>query len=556
MTASMRRLMALAATALLAACESPPPRPAVEAPLPPMPQATACDRLTALAGPELRLEATKLQAADARRPAHCEVTAVLRERTGADGQRYAIGMHLRLPMAWNGRFVFQGQGGTDGVLGDGDAQPGGGSPSALNQGYATVTTDAGHTNRPGPLGSSLFGLDPQARIDFGHAALDAVARTSKRFIEAFYGAPARYAYFIGCSNGGRHGMVAAQRFPQHFDGIAAGAPGMRMPEKGLSGAAATRALAAVAPRAADGRPILSQALSPGDMQLVARSVLQACDGLDGLVDGIIGRPQACRFSPAVLQCTGAKTPQCLTAGQVGALDAYFSGPVLADGRRIYAPYPYDAGVATDGWRRWILGTSTDGKPNALNPAFGASLALVYMTPPEPLSDDPLAVYDFYRSVDLDAAHRRMFATAPGQSESAAQAISANSVDLSGFKARGGRMILYHGVSDPTFSALDTVDWYVRLDRQERGAAERHARLFLVPGMNHCAGGPATDSFDVLAPLVAWVEQGRAPARIEARASAAAPWPQRTRPLCPYPRYARHTGMGSTEAAGNFSCERP
>lgn len=333
----------------------------------------------------------------------------------------------------------------------------------------------------------------------------------------------------------------------------------RMPEKGLAGAASTQGFAAISPKAADGRPILAQALSQTDMELLSSAIVQACDAADGLADGIIDNMPACRFSPRVLQCSGEKTAACLSAAQIGALESYFQGPTTAEGRRIYAQYPYDSGVAADGWRRWLLGTATDGRANAFNVSFGATLAYLYMTPPHaPLANEPEAVYDFYRSVDVTAAHARIFGTSEAMPESSVQTISANSVDLSGFRRRRGKLLLYHGVSDPTFSALDTLDWYKRLAAAAGGETETagFARLFLVPGMNHCSGGPSTDSFDVLTPLVAWVEQGLAPERIEARAGAKTPWPGRSRPLCPYPRQARYLGHGSIDQAENFVCTAP
>ncbi|UWU76302.1 tannase/feruloyl esterase family alpha/beta hydrolase [Bradyrhizobium huanghuaihaiense] len=520
---------------------------------------TACDRLQSETGPAMRISEAQPRPSAGGLPAHCEVIAYLDERTGVDGQKFAIGLHLRLPEAWNGRFVFQGQGGTDGVLGNGDALPGGGQPSALNQGYATVTTDAGHSNAPGPLGGASFGLDPQARIDFGYRADDVVTRRARQFIQAYYGRLPTYSYFLGCSNGGRHGMVLTQRFPEHFDGVAAGAPAFRMPEKGLAGAASTQGFAAIAPKAPDGRPILAEALSRADMELLSKAVVQSCDEADGLADGIIDNVPACRFSPRTLQCPAEKTASCLSGAQVAALENYFEGPTTAQGRRIYAPYPYDSGIATEGWRRWILGTAPDSRVNAFNVSFGATLAYLYMTPPHsPLASEAEAVYDFYRTVDVTAAHAGIFGTSAAMPESSVQTISANSVDLSAFRQRRGKLLLYHGVSDPTFSALDTLDWYKRLANAAGGEKEtaKFARLFLVPGMNHCSGGPATDSFDVLTPLVAWVEQGRAPERIEARAGATTPWPGRSRPLCPYSRQARYLGSGSIETAESFVCTAP
>ncbi|SCB21647.1 feruloyl esterase [Bradyrhizobium shewense] len=543
--AALACIASVASTAIAAASDTIPP-------------VTACDRLHQESGPTMRVGEAQSRPAAGGLAAHCEVIAYLHERTGADGQKFAIGLHLRLPDAWNGRFVFQGQGGTDGVLGNGDAQPGGGQPSALNQGYATVTTDAGHSNAPGALGGASFGLDPQARIDFGYRADDVVTRQAKHFIQAYYGRLPKYSYFLGCSNGGRHGMVITQRFPEHFDGVAAGAPAFRMPEKGLSGAAVTQGFAAIAPKAPDGRPILAQALSQADMDLLSKAIVQSCDAADGLAEGIIDNVPACRFSPRTLQCPAEKTASCLSAVQVGALESYFQGPTTAQGRRIYASYPYDSGVATEGWRRWILGTAPDSRVNAFNVSFGATLAYLYMTPPHaPLANEAEAVYDFYRSVDVTEAHAKIFGTSAAMPESSVQTISANSVDLPGFRQRRGKLLLYHGVSDPTFSALDTLDWYTRLTNAAGGEETADfARLFLVPGMNHCSGGPATDSFDVLTPLVNWVEQGHAPDSIQARAGAKTPWPDRSRPLCPYPRQARYLGTGSIEQAENFTCAVP
>jgi feruloyl esterase len=203
-------------------------------------------------------------------PAHCEIQGKINQRVGADGKNYAIGFHLRLPEAWNGRFFFQTQGGNDGNLGSGDGTPGGGAPSTVNQGYATVTTDAGHVPENVPvIGGQLYGLDPQTRVDYGYNSDGTVGRLSKQIIAAYYGSSPRYSYIMGCSNGGRHAMVASQRFPHLFDGYVAGDPGFNLPSAGCG--AWDPAFASVAPLHSDGKPI-HRSPSPADLTLVANGV--------------------------------------------------------------------------------------------------------------------------------------------------------------------------------------------------------------------------------------------------------------------------------------------
>ncbi|MDM0046236.1 DUF6351 family protein [Variovorax dokdonensis] len=473
-------------------------------------------------------------------PGHCVVTGSVDPRTGVDGKPYAIGFELSLPDHWNGRFLYLGGGGNDGTLRDTSLSSSIsiGTPSPLGQGYAVVSTDAGHQGT-----SASFGADPQARIDHAYNAHDKTAQTAKSLIAWRYGRKPNYSYFSGCSGGGRQGMMFSQRFPDYFDGITAGAPAMRV-SSGATVAAMwnNRKFTDIAPAGADGKPVLSQAFSNGDLNLVSNAVLAACDAGDGATDGMVQNTRACKFDPAVLQCAGPKTDQCLSAPQVGALKSVFGGPVNSAGQALYVTQPWDAGIRDAGWRAWTLGTSTTGTPNSrYNVLMVDALVNEFFTPPDP-TFNPLA-FNF----DTDPARMQAFS-----------AIYDTYRDdrLSAFKGRGGKLLFIHGMSDPIFSADEVVEYYERLAANNGGidATRSFARTFLVPGMTHCSGGPATDNFDSLQAMVDWVERGVAPDVIAAKASASnAYFPNRTRPLCPYPTFARYKGSGSIEDAANFSC---
>jgi hypothetical protein len=480
-------------------------------------------------------------------PEHCVFTGRMNQRVGADGKPYHIGFELRVPKQWNGRLAFQGGGGNDGAIRAALGSLAGNEASlpalqtgALVQGYAVVTTDAGHQGA-----DASFGLDPQARIDHAYNAYDKVTVAAKALIARVHGRPPDRSYFVGCSGGGRQALLFPQRFADYFDGIAATAPAMKV-AKEASVAAVWNVLSflAVAPTDAAGGRILSRAFSASDMDLLSGAIRDRCDALDGTADGIISvKPSACSFDAAVLQCRGAKQEGCLSAEQVAALKKDFGGPRDSAGRQLYASWPWDTGVAGADWRRWRLGTSTTSAPNSRNATLIAADAMRYefFTPADPAFD--------YLSFNFDKDPARM--------DAYASIYNTTSTDVTAFKNRGGKMLLIHGVSDPIFSANDTVDYYQRLSAANNGTEEtrKFARLYLVPGMNHCSasGGPSTDLYDALTPLRQWVEEGIAPDRIIAKAGPAAPWPGRTRPLCPFPQEARYNGSGSIEDAASFTC---
>jgi feruloyl esterase len=506
------------------------------------PGAAAC---TALAAGMFTAVATLTAAYDAgsaAQPAHCVVRGSAAPRTGVDGKAYETRFELRLPTDWSGRFLYQGGGGNDGLVAPAVGRNTGSFPdTGLQRGFAVVTTDAGHQG-----GAPEFGLDPVARVDHAYAAHERTATIAFGIVARYYGRAPNRKYFVGCSGGGRQGMMFAQRYPSYFDGIAICAPAMSV-SSGATIAAAwdTQAYLSIAPVDEKGQRVLSRAFSDADLTLVARGVVDACDAADGATDGMVLRPESCRFDPNRLKCAAAKEPTCLTSEQVAALEKAFGGPRDSAGTSLYVGQAWDPGIATAGWRQWKLGTSPTSTPNAINSTLMAgALAHEFFTPPDP--SFAIARFDFDRDPRRMEAFSAVYDTY-------------RDATLAEFRKRGGKLLIFHGTADPIFSALESIDYYRRLTRNNGGpeATAAWARLFLVPGMNHCAGGPATDSFDGLGAIVEWVEKGAAPARIDASArQGTAYFPGRTRPLCPYPAFARYSGSGSLEDGANFTCAAP
>lgn len=471
-------------------------------------------------------------------PGHCLVQGTIHPRTGANGVSYGIGFELRMPNEWNGRFLFQGGGGMDGVVNPAlgaipffttTAVP------ALERGYAVVSTDSGHQGKDN--GDATFGLDQQARIDYAYAAIGTVAQAAQQIVAAFYNRKPSHSYFMGCSNGGREALMAAERFPEEFDGVVAGNPGFRLSRAAIGEAWDTRALLNAAPPDKDGNAILANALTPSDLALVSKAILDRCDGLDGVKDGLIEAMSACRFQPETLQCSGEKNADCLSAAQVTALRVVFEGAQDSHGNKLYASWPWDAGIDSMGWRMWKLGTSQTAQPNALNASLAAgSIGYYFMTPPRPAMNMSDVSFD----------------TIAGQVAETGAINDATSTLLSSFIAHHGKLLVIHGNSDPVFSANDLRAWWQQLGATNGGADKlaQSARLFLVPGMNHCGGGPALDDFDPLTALENWVENGNAPEELLARGKS---FPGRTRPICPYPEEAYYDGKGDVNSASSFHC---
>jgi feruloyl esterase len=410
----------------------------------------------------------------------------------------------------------QGGGGLNGSVGNPLGTSAAGDRPALARGFAVVSTDTGHTGTGGFDGT--FQQDQQASLDFAYAAIGRVAEIAKRIVARQYGKAPDKSYFAGCSTGGREAMLMTQRYPLLFDGVIAGAPAMRTSYSGIGDRWVAATLNEVAPKNAQGQPITRDALTEAQKHGVIDGIVAACDANDGLTDRMIMNVNACHFDPKTLVCSGAANDRCLSPEQAATLTKAFAGPKDSAGRQVYPGFAWDTGLA-----------STQGLPGLLHggQVLGGGGSSVGM--------------------DVDAAVQRVQSD-PGEPLST----TARWTMLNTFSGRGGKLLFWHGVSDPWFSALDTVDYYNRM-AQANGGAERvrdWSRLFLVPGAGHCGGGPTLDRFDALDAMVRWVEQGVPPESLTATGAA---FPGRSRPLCAYPRHAHYKGQGNPDDASNFEC---
>jgi len=562
-TTSSLTLAAVSAAALLAGCggSSDPGLPQLAAATPGTLKScgdlaaqisfanTTITAAKAVAAGELTVAGTPVRA-------HCQVTGEMFQRTSpVDGQRYAIGFELRLPNDWNGRFFYQANGGIDGsvVTATGGVNGGPGLNNALNMGFAVISSDAGHTAAVGPN----FGVDPQARLDYGYLAVAKLTPMAKSAIQTAYGKAPDRSYFGGCSNGGRHTMVAASRYADQYDGFLVGNPGFNLPKAAIANIAGARIYNALSTTAGD----LSTGFTTAERQLVSNAVLAKCDALDGATDGLVQDTAACQaafnLERDVPTCSGGRDGSCLSAAQKSGIAQLFSGPTTGSGAKIYASFPYDAGLAGGGYGFWEFTA-----PLVLD---SGGVGMIWSAPPE----DPATFNGpvFALTASLDAMVAKVNATTALYPESGMQLMTPpDPSNLSVLKGRGAKMMLYHGTSDPIFSSDDTTAWYDALRKANGGDASNFARFYRVPGMNHCSGGPATDQFDMLTPLVNWVEKGVAPDTVTASVRGAgnaaganadlpAGWSaSRSRPLCPYPQVARYNGTGDMESASSFSCK--
>lgn len=453
-------------------------------------------------------------------PAHCRVNGMVDKRTGQDGKTYGIRFAVSMPDNWNNDFLQQGGGGLNGTVGEPIGNQAAGSQPALARGFAVATSDTGHQSSGGGFDGS-FMSDQQAALDFEFVAIGRLAVLAKLMIATYYGKPAAHSYYVGCSTGGREAMIMSQRYPEYFDGIVAGSPAMRTGHSNLATRAVTVALNAIAPKDASGKP--GQALSDSDKKAVIAKLLEECDARDGVKDGMIFDATGCTFRPKDLQCAGAKADGCLSAEQVAAIEKGFTGPKDSRGHQVYPGFFYDTGIAAQG----------GGIPGLLNPG------------PSPVGGPVTTT-----TQDVDADEARV-----EDNPTARIGDSYTWVNLNSFSSHGGKLLFYHGLSDPWFSAKDTINYYTRMTAANGGEAKVKdwSRLFLSPGMGHCSGGAATlDNFDMLTAAVNWVEKGQAPDSVMATGRA---FPGRSRPLCAFPAHAQYNGSGDPEDGKNYSCRQ-
>ena len=509
--------------------------------------------------------------------AHCLIEGALNERVSAvDGTPYAIKFRMRLPQPadWNGKFFQESVGGSVGMLTTTFGLTSGMTSSAFSRGYSVIMGDSGHDSAvntdPNAGGASAFARDPQARVDFGHASYDLVARTGKAISKAFYAKDSTRSYFSACSDGGRQAVGIAQRYPQHFDGILAAAPAVDIPHMTAYVPLILQTLAPLAIAGghvdAAGRPLINKIYTNADLQLVSNAVLEACDALDGLKDGIANHIDACTDAAVApkliaLTCGGEKTASCLTAPQIGALRKLMAGPKTSTGAQVYAGHAWDPGIGgmngtafNSGFRAFWFGAYDSPTNTATKLTLSApQAAMLWKTPPLAMTTPQYT--DYFMTYNIDDTEAGITRKTDVYKQSVVDWGLMNSPDLSAFKQRGGKMISWIGNADPAVSPRSTIDWYKSIDAREGGKAGDFLKLFVIPGMNHCAGGVATDRFDMLAPLEDWVERGIAPQSVPAEASNPGYFgvASRSRPLCPYPTYARYAGVGDINVAASFTC---
>jgi feruloyl esterase len=433
-------------------------------------------------------------AAFAALPAFCRVAVLAAPTPGS-----AIRLEVWMPAAgWNGKLQVVGNGGFAGTI----SYPA--MATALAAGYAAASTDTGHT---GPAANTFATED--ALVDFAHRAIHETAVAAKRMVDRFYSTPLRASYFNGCSTGGRQAVTAAQRYPDDFDGIIAGAPAFHTSRQAFGQIWNAQAMAGAG-------------FTREQLQLVHDAVLESCDGLDGVVDGVIENPLACRFDPSRLACGSGRDGACLSPEQVEAVRGIHAGASNPrTGEPIYTGLEPGSEL---GWSATPVGYAVD-----------YFRYLVF--------DDPSwnpATLDFDSHLALTATPR-------------ARLFDAAETDLGPFVRRGGRLLLYQGWAEPGIPPRALVHYHERILRDTPGAAEA-VRLFMVPGMGHCGGGAGTSTFDMVAALDRWVESGEPPDRVPA-SRVRDGQVDRTRPLCAWPATAVYTGTGSTDDERHFVCRR-
>lgn len=527
-------------------------------------------------------------------PARCIVTGTVNQHVSpADNCQYVIGFQVQLPLtaAWNGRFMFQGGGGTEGSTPNATGVTSLNSSFGLVNGYAVATQNGGHfnTDLAAPACDSGFGnvnefyLDPLGTIGQSYQSIEVTTLIAKYLINQFYGNGPHHSYWVGCSTGGRQGMVMSQRFPSFFDGIVAGDPVYDQEAIGLSETNGVEAILkvynnnpALPPLAflpqhapAPPGPVLYPAFPVADQALLETALLQTCDALDGVADGVIDNLAACnaKFDPATatytsngvtlpLQCVGPKTATCLSPDQIRAAKKTNIGPRTSRGLPIAAPagavahdhvsniaqgYAWDGGwMTTVGIPSRKIGSATT-VPGDFSLGVG-TFGYAFLSPPDP------TYYTLNFNFDTDLGML---------SKSTPIVTNSTSADIRRFVGYGHKIIWYHGLSDPGPPVLGTTLYYNEMAQQFGGvqAAQRFSRFYGVPNMGHCQGGAATDKFDMLTPLVDWVEHGTPPGPVTASGTNFTPATYqvsfvqgpaaRSRPLCPYPSQPRFTGSVTT-----------
>jgi feruloyl esterase len=454
-------------------------------------------------------------------PAFCRVAATIEKE---------VRMELWMPQAWNHKMVAVGNGGLAGSI------TYAAMVKPLSEGYASSSTDTGHQAPSTTDGEWALGHYDRI-VNFADRATHLLAEADKVILNRFYGGQPTHSYFNGCSQGGHEAMIEAQRYPNDFDGIVAGDPANNWTHHYIGGHL-WNALAV------EGYGYLTQ----DKVQILADAVNAQCDALDGVKDGVLNDPRRCRFSPETLLCKGSDTSKCLTAAQVSAVEKIWSGLRTREGQQIYPGLVPGGEAGTGGWASYITGAGPGtGRHSLLSAPFFRFF--VFDDPAWEMRTFRFTASDGFDS-DIDLTDTNLGAL-----------FNAVNPDLSRFRGRGGKLIHYHGWSDPDITPLNSINYYESVVKAQGGdvhalaSTQTFYRLFMVPGMWHCAGGPGATTFDMLGPLNEWVEKGTAPEQVIASRMANGRV-ERTRPLIPYPMEAQRNGAGSTDDAANFVCAAP
>lgn len=454
-------------------------------------------------------------------PAFCRITGTIKPE---------VAFEVTMPEKWNGRFYMIGNGGHAGENLE-DAGRVNQRNAAMQLGFAFAQTNTGHDSRKEP-GASYVMSNPAKAIDYAYRAVHVTATTAKNMIKAYYPKAASHSYWNSCSNGGRQGLMSSQRYPKDFDGILANAPWSD--HTGFTVGAVW-----------NHRAVANVGLTPGKMAIVADKVLARCDAIDGLTDGQIDDPRKCDFSPQrdVPACTMSRNDDsCLTPAQADAIAKVYAGP-QAGGKKLFHGFmpgseAVTAGSAQSAWMGMIVPTSPTAKPADFNLAEN-TLRFLMHKPPQP--DYDYMDFDFEKDVAL--------------LEPWGAVVNARNPDLGKFNRNGGKIIMTYGWSDQILQPEMGIEYYEAALQKNGPSTPDFLRLFMVPGMTHCQGGNATDTFDAMTALINWVEKGKAPDTLMASRMFQGRV-ARTRPLCPYPQVAKYKGTGSIDDAANFSCAAP
>jgi len=466
---------------------------------------------------------------------HCKVDGVIGKE---------IHFELLLPEKWNGKFVMGGGGGFVGSVMNTSLMFG-----SLQAGYATVGTDTGHQGHP--LDASWAHNNLERLVNFGHQAVHRTAVTAKALTKAYYQTDISRNYFTGCSRGGGQGLMAAQRYPEDFDGIVAGAPAINW-APGLA-ALATQINRAMYP---DPDNLQEAVVGPKEQALIESSYLTMCDAQDGIKDGILNDPRQCKFDVATLLCKGEKTDSCLSKQQLAAVKAIYDAPKDSKDNALFYGFPFGGETGAAGWSRWLTGGLK--YQGGVNEFQGGVDVGNFKAPVAPSAfygfGNGIMKYFVYNDPDWTYINYD-YNTLRKDSARAAETLNATNPDLSSFRKRGGKLIIYSGWSDTAATGLATVGYYENVLAHDKTATD-DARLFMMPGVEHCLGGPGPSWVNYLTEIDKWVESGKAPEQITAYWLNEKKQPAGSRLVCAYPKVAKHDGKGDTRDASSFSCVGP